>query len=103
MNYDRILIGLNEAVKISKGEMKGRKQSISISPVKEFSHTEIKCLRSNLNITQITFAQIIGVSTKTVEAWEKGTNVPNGPACRLMGMLEEDPQLTEKFHCKSDN
>lgn len=98
MNYDSIIKGLNEAVKISEGEIKGRRQSISITPVSEFSRDEIKGLRSSLHLTQLAFAQIIGVSAKTVEAWEKGTNTPNGPARRLIGMIKEDPQLTERYH-----
>ena len=98
MNYDSIIKGLSEAVKISNGEIKGRKQSLSIAPVNDFSHDEIKVLRSSLHLTQLAFAQLIGVSAKTVEAWEKGTNSPNGPARRLIGMIKEDPQLTERYH-----
>ena len=98
MNYDSIIKGLNEAVQISKGELKGRSKSISITPVSEFSNEEIKCLRSNLHLTQLAFAQLIGVSAKTVEAWEKGTNTPNGPARRLIGMIKDDPRLMERFH-----
>lgn len=98
MNFDSIMRGLDEAVKISNGELKARKQRLSISPIGEFSNIEIKNLRSSLNLTQLTFSQILGVSIKTIEAWEKGTNSPNGPARRFIGMLKEDPDLLEKHH-----
>ena len=98
MNFDSIMKGLDEAVKISDGELKGRKQKVSISPVSEFSNLEIKNLRFSLHLTQLAFAQLVGVSIKTIEAWEKGTNSPNGPARRLIGMLKEDPNLPEKYH-----
>ena len=39
-------------------------------------------------MTQVLFADYMGVSCKTVEAWEKGTNHPTGTACRLISMLE---------------
>ncbi|MBQ3801765.1 MAG: helix-turn-helix domain-containing protein [Treponema sp.] len=39
-------------------------------------------------MTQVLFADYMGVSQKTVEAWEKGTNHPTGTACRLISMLE---------------
>ena len=39
-------------------------------------------------MTQVLFAQYMGVSNKTVESWEKGTNHPTGTACRLISMLE---------------
>ena len=38
-------------------------------------------------MTQSAFANYMGVSSKTVEAWEKGTNHPTGPACRLIYFL----------------
>ena len=98
MNYPSIIKGLNEAVKISKGEMKGRKQKVSIIPVADFTSEDIKVLRHKLHLSQLAFAQLIGVSKKTIEAWEKGTNKPNGPARRILGMLNDDPDLPEKHN-----
>jgi len=39
----------------------------------------------------------MGVSIKTVEAWEAGTNHPSGSASRLLHMMELDNELTEKY------
>jgi len=39
-------------------------------------------------MTQSLFANYMGVSSKTVEAWEKGTNHPTGAAYRLISILE---------------
>ena len=39
-------------------------------------------------MTQALFADYMGVSPKTVEAWENGKNHPTGSACRLISMLE---------------
>ena len=39
-------------------------------------------------MTQKIFADYMGVSPKTVEAWESGINHPVGPACRLLSLLE---------------
>ena len=44
-------------------------------------------------MTQNVFANYMGVSVKTVEAWERGTNHPVGPACRLISMLENQKDL----------
>ena len=52
-------------------------------------------------MTQKTFASVIGVSTKTVEAWETGTNKPMKTACRLISMINTDPQILAK--CKIVN
>ena len=37
------------------------------------------------------------VSTKTVEAWEAGRNIPDGPARRMLSMLKQDPSIPEKY------
>jgi putative transcriptional regulator len=38
----------------------------------------------------------MGVSTKTVEAWEAGTNKPIGSARRFLSVLKSDPSLLNK-------
>jgi len=48
-------------------------------------------------MTQVLFANYMGVSLKTVEAWEKGTNRPTGTACRLISMLENKTFETLPF------
>jgi putative transcriptional regulator len=39
----------------------------------------------------------MGISEKTVEAWEKGTNKPSGLASRLLNLLEMDPKFIVKY------
>jgi len=93
MSYDSIIKGLDEAVRISRGELKGRRHKIIIRPVSNFDKEEIKTLRGKLNLTQINFAQLLGVSKKTIEAWENGKNTPTGPARRIIELLEENPNF----------
>lgn len=90
--YDSIMTGLNEAVEYSKGNCKGaRVHSIQIEPIPVFQPTDIKEIRKALGMTQGVFASVMGVSTKTVEAWEQGVNAPNGPSCRLLGLFKSNP------------
>ncbi|NBG87731.1 helix-turn-helix domain-containing protein [Isachenkonia alkalipeptolytica] len=98
MDFDSVLKGLDEAIKISNGEIKGRRRKVSISPAQEFSKDEIKRIRQYLQLTQVTFAEVIGVTPKTVEAWERGTNAPTGPARRMMTILKEDPESLNRYH-----
>ena len=44
------------------------------------------------------FAAVIGVSTKTVEAWETGTNRPIGPARRMLSLIRINPGILETYH-----
>ena len=86
--FDDLMTGLNEALAIEKGEVKGRKTVYEIQPVKNYDNKQIREIRNSVGMTQVLFADYMGVSCKTVEAWEKGTNHPTGTACRLISMLE---------------
>ena len=95
--FDTLMASLNEAVAIERGELKGRKTVYEIQPVKKYDNTEIKQIRTSVGMTQPLFAKYMGVSSKTVEAWEKGTNHPTGTACRLISMLENKTFETLPF------
>ena len=92
--YESIMNGLSDAIAYENGEKTAR--SVKITP--EVSADEVKELRKNLNMTQSTFAAVMGVSNKTVEAWEKGTNTPAGTARRMIGMLIADNTIPEKYN-----
>ena len=86
--FDSLMTGLHEAVAIERGELQGRKTVYEIQPIKKYTNSEIKHIRASVGMTQSLFANYMGVSSKTVEAWEKGTNHPAGAAYRLISILE---------------
>lgn len=96
--FDSIMTGLNEAVKHEKGIIKAKRVKCTVNPIPEFSASDIKNVRNKMNMTQVTFAAVMGVSAKAVEAWESGKNVPSGSARRMLGMLKTDPNLPEKYN-----
>ena len=96
--YKSIMAGLTEAVEDAKGGEKNlQRHTISIAPVKVFDAEEVRKIRKNTGLSQKLFAGYMGVSTKTVEAWEAGTNRPSGAASRILSMLEMDAELITKF------
>ncbi len=95
--YDELMTSLNEAVEIERGNLKGRKTVYEIQPVKKYDNTQIREIRTSIGMTQGLFADYMGVSVKTVEAWEKGTNHPTGTACRLISLLENKTFTTLPF------
>ena len=88
--YEGIMQGLEEAIAYNDGKIKARTKTISIKPVPDFQAAEIKNIRNELGMTQVLFAGFMGVSAKTVEAWEAGRNMPDGPARRILAMLQVD-------------
>ena len=95
--YDGIMQGLNEALEHAQGQRQLRTATITVEPLKEFDRTEIKNIRSTLGVSQSIFASIMGVSAKTVEAWEGGRNKPDGAARRLLALIQDDPSITERY------
>ena len=79
-------------------EILGRelKAKLSVTPVGHYGADEIKAIRKSTGFTQAIFAQYIGVSVKTVEAWEAGRNHPEGAACRLLALTKDDPYFPVK-------
>ena len=94
--FEDIKRGLNEAIEYEKGNLKANTTTLSITPLEEFSASEIKDIRKNTGMTQVLFAKYLGVSLKTVEAWEAGRNQPNGTACRLLALTKKDPQFPKR-------
>lgn len=76
-----------------KGVITKRNKYISIAPLEESSAREVKKIRLYLQLSVGLFADLLGVSPKTVEAWESGINTPSGPALRLMRMAYKNPDI----------
>ncbi|MBQ3492761.1 MAG: helix-turn-helix domain-containing protein [Clostridia bacterium] len=91
--FDEIKIGLNQAISYEKGVLPAKTKKLSITPLNTFTAKEIKNIRMQLGLTQSVFAQCLGVSVKTVEAWEAGRNHPDGAACRLLALTQCDPSF----------
>lgn len=83
--------GPGEAAKIERGPARSCSQETAVKPVRRFSARQVKEIRRSCGLTQVLFAGFLGVSVKTVEAWERGRNAPAGPASRLIAMAEKDP------------
>lgn len=93
---DEIKKGLKEAISDTK-RRNLKRNYIYIEPIKEFSSKEIKQIRARVGLTQKLFASFLGVSVKTIEAWEEGINKPSGIASRMLSMIERDNKIMKKY------
>ncbi len=67
--FESIMAGLTEAVEDAQSAThKLPKRVVSVIPVKEYQADQIKKIRTNVNMSQKSFASYLGVSEKTVEA-----------------------------------
>jgi len=95
---ESIMRGLQEALEDAQGKRQLRTHTYSVEPLHEYKAEEIKAIRNDLGMTQAFFADFMGVSKKTVEAWEAGRNKPDGPARRIMFMAQNDHTLPERYN-----
>ena len=97
--FNSILSGLNQALDHEKGLLPSvKRRKVTISPLPKYKAEKIKSIRNTLNLSQMIFAEAIGVSIKTVEAWESGRNKPQGPAIRMLQVLESDERFLENHN-----
>ncbi|HOE88687.1 MAG TPA: helix-turn-helix domain-containing protein [Sphaerochaeta sp.] len=99
--YKSIMQGLDEAVKYQEGKIDARKTKITVKQVESFSSEDIKQIRKQVGLSQIVFASSLGVSKKTVEAWERGRNTPAGPSRRLLQLIRDNPEVIEQYMIKA--
>ncbi|MDO5408150.1 MAG: helix-turn-helix domain-containing protein [Eubacteriales bacterium] len=96
--YDSIMAGLAEAIVDAEGQKPAlRRRMVTVMPVKKYGADEVQNIRKGTGMSQKLFADYMGVSVKTVEAWEAGTNQPSGTASRILNMMEMNPNLTAEF------
>ena len=96
--FESIKKGLNEAIEYERGTLPNVKvDKVIVAPLYTYTASEIKEIRTQQGMTQKLFAEAIGVSVKTVESWEAGTNSPSGIANRILELLRQDDNLFERY------
>ncbi|MCW9699837.1 MULTISPECIES: NadS family protein [unclassified Avibacterium] len=88
--FDRLVKSAEQMVAIEKGEMQPTPNAVT-----QFRIPDVKKIRANTHLKQNEFADLLGVSTALVQSWETARRVPNGPALKLLNILESQPQILE--------
>lgn len=61
-----------------------------------YTADDVRAIRSLLRVSQALFAKFLGVSPKTVSAWEQGKKVPSELASRFMDEIHRNPEYWQK-------
>jgi putative transcriptional regulator len=84
---------------LEKGEVTKRftcrQVKLNLQP-QPYSPKLVKETRGVLGVSQSLFARFLGVSPKTVHAWEQGLNPPSKMACRFMDEIRRSPDHWRK-------
>ena len=93
-NFEELLLkSANEILEHVRGERQLKSHfATKIAEPPMYSKAKIKKIRASLGLSQAVFASIFGVTTSAVQHWEQGLRVMPAPACRLLSMIEKDPE-----------
>jgi putative transcriptional regulator len=87
--FEELLGSVREAGSILRGEKKPSRRVVHRSP-------RVRVIRERTSLSQSEFAQLIGVSVKTLQNWEQDRRRPTGPAAALLSIIDHDPALAVK-------
>ncbi|MFC3121522.1 NadS family protein [Agaribacter flavus] len=83
--FEQLIESVSQADDIINGTAKP-------SRVTEFAEPQVKAIRAKTGLTQSRFADVLGVSKRTLENWEQGRRHPTGPARALLKILDANPK-----------
>jgi putative transcriptional regulator len=87
--FEELLDSVREGGAILRGQRKASRRILIHS-------SRVRVIRERTSLSQSEFAQLIGVSVKTLQNWEQNRRRPTGPAAALLSIIEHDPTLAVK-------
>jgi putative transcriptional regulator len=87
--FEELLGSVREAGAILRGHKKASRRIV-------ISSSGVRAIREQTNLSQWEFANLIGVSVKTLQNWEQDRRSPTGPAAALLRIISHEPQLAVK-------
>lgn len=91
--FSSFVDGLQEA----RDHKNGNTHSQTVVRKRLLPNVNVKSVRASLNLTQKAFANVLGVSPRTVEAWETGKTTPTPTAKKLIYLIQEDHAIIQKL------
>ena len=87
--FEELLGSVREAGAVLRGHRKPSRRTVTQS-------SAVRVIRERTSLSQSEFADLIGVSVKTLQNWEQDRRRPTGPAAALLSIIEHNPALAVK-------
>jgi putative transcriptional regulator len=84
------------SVKEGSSILRGEKEA---SRTFHLDKLDIKRIRDGYHLTQAQFAAMLGISLSTLQNWEQGQRVPEGPAMVLLRVADKHPDAVLDVVC----
>ncbi|MEM9079417.1 MAG: helix-turn-helix domain-containing protein [Verrucomicrobiota bacterium] len=85
-DFQQLVKSVKQMGAIMRGENIPHRKTVVVPTI------DVKALRERLELTQVEFSRMIGVSVKTLQNWEQGRREPEGPAKALLRVVEREPE-----------
>lgn len=82
--FEELLGSVREGGAILRGKKEPSRRMV-------FHPSGVRVIRERTSLSQSEFAQLIGVSVKTVQNWEQDRRRPTGPVAALLSIIDRDP------------
>lgn len=92
-----LIQSLNEAIAYTNGDKTKARVRVYEIPTPEYKAKDVRRIRENLHMSQAGLALALGVSKRTVEAWETGKNAPSNPSNKLLYLVEKDKGIIDQL------
>lgn len=91
-DFKKLTASIEQAGAIRRGDKKPARRTVIEAP-------DPKAIRDGLGLSQTEFAQLIGVSTRTIQNWEQHRREPEGAARALLRVAASHPAaVLEALH-----
>ena len=87
--FEELLGSVREAGTVLRGEKKPSRRIV-------IGASGVRAIRERTDLSQAQFANLIGVSVKTLQNWEQDRRRPTGPAAALLSIIAREPRLAVK-------
>jgi len=87
--FGELLASVREGGAILRGQHKPSRSFV-------VEASAVRAIRERTSLSQSEFADLIGVSIKTLQNWEQDRRRPTGPAAALLQIIAHEPQLALK-------
>ena len=84
--FEELLGSVREGGAILRGQKKPSRRIV-------IGSSGVRAIRERTSLSQSEFAQLIGVSVKTLQNWEQDRRRPAGPAAALLSIIAHEPRL----------
>jgi len=84
--FEELLGSVHEGGAILRGQKKPSRRFV-------VKAAGVRAIRERTNLSQSEFADLIGVSVRTLQNWEQDRRRPAGPAVALLRIIAQEPKL----------